>query len=36
MMLGRSLTDGELSELFATIDANDDNYVDIDEWRYFY
>ena len=35
-MNGRSLTDGEIRELFATIDANNDSYVSIEEWQYFF
>jgi len=36
MMQGRFLSDGEVKEIFVTIDTSNDSTVDYDEWRYFF
>lgn len=30
------MSDGEIKDLFTTIDADLDNYVDIMEWKHFF
>lgn len=36
MFKGRGLTDGEIKDLFNTIDFNNDNFIQGDEWSEFH